>query len=519
MGTPHEGPTVAIVGGGAIGTALFGILVDRLSVENSLRAKTRLVLVEKSERVGPGLAYAKDESPYLLNQSAQTMSLVPGHRAHFCEWLDQRGLFRAQKDEDVYCERQLFGDYVEDQLARARDKACRAGLSVSTVRDEVSTFASRRSGGYRIATSGQPPIDADVAVLAVGNLPSTKFRDLEVHPNFIASPYPSSAMRSRIPPNARVAILGSGLSAIDAVLALFASGHESAVTMASPSGLLPAIRGPLPVQPLHYLTRANIARATDHGRRALRWSDVLQWLRMEIERHDLSLSWDRDFPSWVDPIEHYTSQLAAARGGARVWQSIGEALNPIVEVIWHHLAAADKRLFVDQFYSRFMSHWVPIPIVNGERILSLLQARQLTVDANLARVTFDDEARCFRLYSSDSRTTTFDYVVNATGTQRHLSDCDSPLVHSLLRQGIIAPHEFGGLEVDFESLRVVGRSGVFDPSLFALGNLTSGTHLFTSTLELNVDKAERVAGQIVSELLRRNAKDCPPHVDATPHST
>jgi hypothetical protein len=53
--------------------------------------------------------------------------------------------------------------------------------------------------------------------------------------------------------------------------------------------------------------------------------------------------------------------------------------------------------------------------------------------------------------------------------------------------------------------------------LFALGNLTFGTHLFTSTLEPNVEKADRVAGLVVSELHRRGEKGKYDHAPA--HST
>lgn len=514
MSGPHAGSTVAVVGGGAIGAALVRILVERLSSEASLRAKARLVLYEKSGRVGPGLAYARDDAPYLLNQSARSMSLVPGHRAHFCEWLEERGLARAEKHEELFCERQVFGDYVEEQFARAQDKARRAGLAVTAVRDEVATLAARRSG-YRVVAPSHS-VDADVVVLALGNLPSTRLRHLDAHPRFVASPYPSAEMSSRIPKGARVVVVGTGLSAIDAALALFAAGHAQ-VTMASRSGLLPAIRGPLPVHELEYVTRANLARATDEGRRPLRWSVVLEWLEMEMRRHGVAVSWDDDFPSWVPPVEHYESQVAAAKRGARAWQSVGEALNPMIEVLWHHLAADDKRLFFERFYSRFMSHWVPIPLVNGERILTHLRAGRLTVARGLARVAPD--ANGFRVDFSDGSTAACDYVVNATGTPRHLSEQRSPLLDSLVSQGILAPEEFGGVRVDFDSLRVVDGNGHLNPSLFALGNLTSGTHLFTSTLELNVDKADRIAAQIVTELLRRNAaKDHPVHGDATPHS-
>ncbi|HEY1697318.1 MAG TPA: FAD/NAD(P)-binding protein [Polyangiaceae bacterium] len=514
MSVQSASRTVAVIGGGAVGASLLYSLIGRLSSESPARARTRLVLFEKSGRIGPGLAYAKDESPYLLNQSAQTMSLVPGRRAHFGEWLESRGVSLAG-GEDLFCPRQLFGDYVEDCVAGALEGARRSGLPVSTIRGEVSSLTPRRFGGYRVVAAGHAPIDADVVVLALGNLPSSRFRALE-GPGFVASPYPSAEMCARIPGNARVAILGSGLSAIDAALALFAAGHTAPVTMASRGGMLPAVRGPLRSCELHHVTRANVALATDQGRRPLRWGTVVGWIERELAVRDLSVSWDRDFPAWVDPLEHYTSQVAAAERGERVWQSIGETLNPMMEVVWHHLADADKRLFLDRVYSRFMSHWVPVPLETGRRVLGLLREGKLVVERNLAGTALDADAGAYRLRFAE-RLAMFDFVVDASGAPRHLSECRSPLLEALLRQGTIAAHDCGGLRVDFESLRVLGTDGRSDPHLFAVGQLTCGTHFFTSTLEYNVQKGDRVAARIVSELQPRGAKD--QHAEPPPDPT
>ncbi|HEY6460551.1 MAG TPA: FAD/NAD(P)-binding protein, partial [Polyangiaceae bacterium] len=418
--------TIAIVGGGALGVALLDRLVDRLSAESS-RGGTRIVLFEKAARVGPGLAYARDASPHLLNQSAQTMSLVPGRRAHFCDWLDARAI--ARPDGDLFCARELFGDYLEECFERAVERAARSEIGVSRIRDEVSSVRRRPLGGYRVVGQ-QGSVDADVVLLAIGNLPGTRFREVG-GPGLVRSPYPSAAMCACIARGSRVAIVGTGPSAIDAALALFSAGHAGPVTMTSRGGMLPAVRGPLPPIELHVVTRQNVALATDHGRLPLRLDTILDWLARELARHDLSVDWDRDFPACGDPLDRLSTQVAAAERGARTWQAIGEALNPMIEVLWHHLAAEDRRLFVERFHSRFMSHWVPIPLVTGRRVLGLLREGRLTVARGFAGVTYDETTREYRACLPDG-IASFDAIVDATGVPRHLSDCDSALVHSLL---------------------------------------------------------------------------------------
>src|SRR5439155_13089296 len=138
------------------------------------------------------------------------------------------------------------------------------------------------------------------------------------------------------------------------------------------------------------------------------------WIELEFERHGVVVSWDRDFPAWAPALAHCADQVAAAERGPRVAQAIGEALNPMIEVVWHHLAKDDQRLFLDRFYSRFMSHWVPIPLVTGRRLLALLREGKLTVERGLPE-----------------RIAGFDVVIDATGAPRHIADCESPLLESL----------------------------------------------------------------------------------------
>ena len=503
--------TIAIVGGGAVGTALFGLLVDRLASEPWARGKVRIALFEKSSRIGPGLAFGKDDGPLLLNTTAQSMSLVPGPRAEFFEWLAESG--RAPREEgDHFCARQTFGDFVEHAFTRAMDKARRAGIAVSTFHDEVTTLTARATSGHRVIPRTHAPLDADTVVLALGNLPCTRFRALE-GPRFFPSPYPSDALRARIPPTARVAVLGTGLSAIDAAIALFAGGHEAPVTLASRGGMLPSVRGPIHDCPLTFVTHAAVALATDRGRRPLRWPTILRWLELELEQHGVSIEWQREFPAWTDPIEHLGGQIAAAEATSRVWQSVGEALNPMIEVLWHHLSDDDRRLFLDRFVSRFMSHWVPIPLVTARRLFSLVSSGKVKVARGLKDVT---PARDAHVVGLGEHSAPFDFVVDATGAPRHLREADSPLLESLLRAGTIAPHPHGGVRVDFESLRIIGADGRLAGGLYAIGNLTSGTHFFTSTLHHNVEKANRIAARIVSDLQRRIEKD--PHVDTAVHS-
>lgn len=68
-----------------------------------------------------------------------------------------------------------------------------------------------------------------------------------------------------------------------------------------------------------------------------------------------------------------------------------------------------------------------------------------------------------------------DSLINATGYTTQVSQCNSPLLRGMLASGLVRANEFGGVDVDFESGRVLSRAGRQMKGLFALGSLASGT--------------------------------------------
>ena len=67
---------------------------------------------------------------------------------------------------------------------------------------------------------------------------SDVYPGLRGSPGYSPSPWPHPT----IPKAASVAIIGTGLSAVDAVKQLFAEGHTGPVTLASRGGRLPAVK-------------------------------------------------------------------------------------------------------------------------------------------------------------------------------------------------------------------------------------------------------------------------------------
>lgn len=141
---------VAIVGGGFSGS----LLAINLMRHDGPRA----TLVEK----GPGLAYSTPSPDHLLNVRAANMSALPDDPNHFVRWLATHGTSQG----DQFVPRALYGRYLTELLEQAHNNApdrLRVVRATATAIDQQHTVQIQLNNGDRI--------DADTAVLALGNLP------------------------------------------------------------------------------------------------------------------------------------------------------------------------------------------------------------------------------------------------------------------------------------------------------------------------------------------------------------
>jgi uncharacterized NAD(P)/FAD-binding protein YdhS len=166
-------PAVAIVGGGFSGTLLA------LHLRRRCPPGTQIHLIERAARFGPGLAYATGNPSHLLNALAGRMSAFPDRPSHFVDWL--RARHAAGDDlllpdgppptEMSFVPRRTYGAYIRDILnAELQEAGPETGLSL--VRGAATGIVPSRDGRFlSVMLDRGPAIDADSAVLAVGNFP------------------------------------------------------------------------------------------------------------------------------------------------------------------------------------------------------------------------------------------------------------------------------------------------------------------------------------------------------------
>jgi len=212
---------VAIVGGGFSGSAVAAQLARHAPDGFSVR------IFEPSE-LGRGAAYGTRHAEHLLNTRAAGMSMFPDDPEHFVRWLGRRA------DRAAFVPRRLYGDYVAEIARRALERP-----HFRLVNGRVR--AIRRSGrGFVVESAAGSRIEARAVVLATGNaLPADHFLPAEVtaHPGYVGDPWRYD-YRSV---GGHVLLIGSGLTALDVLVALRASGHRGIVHIISRHGRYPAV--------------------------------------------------------------------------------------------------------------------------------------------------------------------------------------------------------------------------------------------------------------------------------------
>jgi hypothetical protein len=248
-------PTIklAIIGGGLTSTSMLCQLVRQvrtfLQLGHTAPASIHLHVVEKQYIFGPGFAHSDQNAMpfHLINMCARDMSILAADPDDFENWVSHHihemksqlsGISDNETSPDRTCRhypRPVMGEYLKHRFNQAVHDAKRIGIHVH-LHPGCEAIDVSEPGDDRarvtvldLGSHEQRVIRADRVLLATGHWFYEGKKD-----GFYPSPWPPRYLEETIPHRADVAIIGTNLSAIDAVLTLTANGSF----LRSPSGEL-----------------------------------------------------------------------------------------------------------------------------------------------------------------------------------------------------------------------------------------------------------------------------------------
>ncbi|MGP3932030.1 FAD/NAD(P)-binding protein [Nonomuraea sp. KM88] len=454
---------IAIIGAGA---ATVGLL-DALAVSGT--GMGEVTVFELSAYLWRGRPYGPDLDSVLVNAPPAIMSIRHQDSGHYASWL---GPERAAAHRDdllgqPLVPRALYGAYLADTaeagLAALRERGWRTRVVAARV------VAVARSGeGLRLALRTEDGHDhpADRVVVCVGGGTPQDHYGLGGAPGFVGDPYPLAYTLGHVPAAADVAVIGSGLTAVDVVVSLAARGHAGRIALVSRSGMLPHVwQRPLGHRPVHLTVERVNALCREHG--CVTLDDLAGLLRAELAGTGEDFA---DFTAELlaagseEPVRRLRRQLAAVddpRIGRRVLQETAHTVGPYA---WRLLPGPDRER-LRRHVRLATSTASPMVPVNAAALLRLFESGQLTMMAGVRKI---EAAKGGFRVRGDGGDLNADVAVNAVNPPpQAVPRAAEPLVTSLLTDGLAALHPSGGLVPA-------------DPRLNVVGDLTGGGPFITS---------------------------------------
>lgn len=467
-------PRIAIIGTGPTGLYTFKRLIGAST-------PLSITLYEAESEPGKGTPYHPDVNDPAMLSNIPSIELPPFTET-LVEWLHRQpdeqlarfGIVREHIDEREFYPRVVLGDYMRTQFLALNALAAERGHQVRVCERHRVLDIELQGQQIRLRVgTAEEQFDAffDHVVMATGhNWPEST----EVKPGYFVSPWPATALATIR--NERVGILGTSLSAIDALMTV-ATAHgifyqDSAgqlqyqaaegtegfrATMMSRKGLLPEadFYCPLPYETPQVLTDEAIDALIATGRGDV-LDEVFELFRREIVTADpayaarigLSQLTIETFPAAYyadrvnsDPFVWAARNLAETEENRLKrytvpWRYAILITHEIVARIVPHLNETDLKRFHRNFKNIFIDDYATVPLTSIRRLLALhrdgrLEIMKLGEDYEI--VTDDAPGArgvTVRMQGGDEK---FDAFIDATG-QAALSATDLPFP-TLVAQG------------------------------------------------------------------------------------
>ncbi|HEX7803848.1 MAG TPA: FAD/NAD(P)-binding protein [Pseudoxanthomonas sp.] len=443
---------ITIIGAGFSGSTLATLLAS------AAETATEVCLVGVDETFGRGVAYGEARLEHLLNVRAKHLGADPDNAEEFADWLHL-----GRQGRDGFLPRLAYGEYLTDRLRKAKERA-----SNLTLLRQEAIAVNRIGDGFRVHLDDGSYFASDRVVLALGALSPQRLVGigprLAQNPRYIAWPWQDDAL-DRIDAQARVLIVGTGLTMADVVASLSKRGHAGGIVAISRHGLLPQSHLPEPSPAI----------------------ELPPSIQQALHAHSI-----RQLVAAIRPLSRVVAD----------WRSVVDALRPHIQNFWRGLSTQDRARFLRHVrsYWEVIRHRVAPEV--GELLGNLQASGQLKIRAGrLVRAgsRTDGAQVLIRERGKDQiGVEQFDYVVRATGLDTDIVQTTHPLTSHLRESGLISADVHGlGINVN-DSFEVLDRHNGRIAGLYCVGPLLRG-HLWeiTAVPELRT-AANALSKQLVS---------------------
>lgn len=441
---------IVIVGGGAAGTILAIHLIK------NAKQPVSVTIVEKQYEKGRGVAYSPLCNDFLLNVPSSKMGIYPDSVDDFFNWLLHKGYEYKGSD---FVPRKIYGDYLQERLSEYFEGEHEH--EVMFIRDEVIRLEVKEQEIY-LDLKENGVFVADDVVLAIGNFPPKKI--LPDIKGVYNSPW-NNDFWDVCKNGDDIALIGTGLTAIDFVNEWHHKGFKGKITMISRNGELPLVHEEPCMQGLlkGYFDEYDSLKT------------ILKKVNA-IKRHP--------FLKIIRPV------------------CVIEELRNLFPRLWYHWTIKERDLFYRRLFKVWNINRHRIPPQVGKILDERIADGRINVYG--AKITSIETAKTgIKIDLLDKSTKTAlsiqpKYVINCTGPDADYSKAESELLQQLLQDGIVQVDELKTGLLCNPKLQLKGKDGI-QKNIWALGPPLKSMFFESTAINEIRNQASALAGFILEK--------------------
>lgn len=462
---------IAIIGCGASAVLILESLRDTAF---SIKKKLSITIFERDEKMARSMAYRSGSDRLILNTLPETMSVSERQPDDFVKWLRSRGIVGKEG-----IPRKIYGDYLEEKLSSCIAALQRDGHRVTVYNTSVEAVTINEK--HSVIFAGQK-MTFDVCILATGG----ELREPEnialSGAQKILSIFDEEPI-ANIKKGSKVAILGSGQSAIDACILMESFGIEGYYTLVSRRGILPRVKSERAdhCMQLSEMIAEKKARR-DLGEMHHLISSAIRWKSGDAITEN------------IRPASFRSMELDLLRSSKSVpsWQRVMKSVTPYINASWLAFDESDRNRFLNNYYTGLYHLRSAIMPLSAQRFLAIYNSGRLEMSWGDYRL--ESAKNAFHLRKKDALLQ-FDYVINSSGIS---PSSFYKLVQSEVQTGNVGLSDMGGLRIDGETMQVLNSTGKPNRGFYSIGYPTQGSVLITNSIEL----LRHSASMLVTHLIR-----------------
>ena len=415
--SPDRDASVIIVGSGyAAAAAVIHLAHSGFS--------TSKILIIGPGQLGAGQAYGCEADAFRLNVRADLQRLWPDQPDHFPQWAETHIHDpKAKTHAGNFYRRADFARYVSTQISVVPD--------IKNLRQISRMVIDARpiKEGWTVICDDGTHYHSARLVLATGN-PEPEWpieTQLEDTPALVRTPWRGEWLTG-IDPASRVCLVGSGLTAMDALYGLACQKHQGPVSLLSPHGILPPEQVAWhPGNPCEWPETARASHFFNFARQALKDG------------------------SWEEPD----------------WQQRFSALREGISKAWQNLPVADRLKLqrrVGWLWSLARFRASPQTVVVARQMRA---TGQLTLIRSKLKDIAETPGGSWQVTLINEASLNTDVIINCTGVGR------DPLIHQLMGSGRLMPLGKSRSPSVSPDLRAIAPDGCPHSNLFCIGPATA----------------------------------------------